>query len=178
MTDVITIARPYAKAIFELAFAHKTLQEWKSMLTTLALIASDKNMQSMLFNPLLSKEQLAKLFLDVAKDTVNEEGKRFVEQLANKSRLSLLPAIRDRYETLLAEHEKTIDVKVVSAYPLDKDRLKKLQKALQNFLNRQVTMQFDVDSTLLGGVIIHAGDQVIDGSLRGRLHQLSESLSS
>jgi F-type H+-transporting ATPase subunit delta len=98
--------------------------------------------------------------------------------LADKKRLNLLPAIVGLYEDYVADHKKTMDVKVVSAYPIDEARVNRLRLALQENLKRQVTLQCSVDRSLLGGAIIYAGDQVIDGSLRSKLKKLADRLSS
>lgn len=178
MSDVITIARPYANAIFELALEQNKLKDWSEVLKFLAVIAEDNLMQPILSNPLLSKAQVIKLFVDVAGGVLSEEVINLLNQLATKKRLSILPAISKVYEVCLADRERTIDVKVVSAFPIDEMRLKKLQTALQGYLNRQVNMRFALDRDLLGGAVIYADDQVIDGSLRGKLSRLSERLCS
>lgn len=177
MLDVNTIARPYAKAVFELALEQKALLEWSNELKLFALIAGDKNMQTVLSNPLIPHDQLAGLFFEVA-GPLSKRAKNLISLLASRKKLSILGAISKGYDALLAEKERTIGVKVVSAFAIDKARLTKLQKTLQAFLNRQVIMELEVDKTLIGGAVIFAGDQVIDGSLRGKLNRLNERLCS
>ncbi len=178
MTNVNTLARPYAKAIFELALEQKTLKEWANALNILAMIASNEEMKPVLVNPLVSKQQSENLFFEIAGDSLNAENKNLVSLLASKKRLNILPAIVQVYEACLAEKEKTIEVKVVSAYQIDQARLQKLQHVLENYLKKQVIMEFGIDSGLLGGVIIYAGDQVIDNSIRHKLNRLSERICS
>jgi F-type H+-transporting ATPase subunit delta len=177
MADVLTIARPYANAIFELALEEDKLKEWSDTLKLLGLIADDPAMRPVISNPLISKDQLVKLFNDVA-GKLSEEANNLLEELAARKRLGIMPAISGVYENCLADRERTIDVKVVSAFPIDEGRLKKLQAALQGYLKRQVNMRFAVDRELIGGVVIYAGNQVIDASLRGKLNRLSERLCS
>jgi F-type H+-transporting ATPase subunit delta len=178
MSELITIARPYAKAVFEFALEHKTINEWERALKKLAIIGGSKIIQPVLTNPLLPREQLANLVIEVAGDSLNDENKRLVKELAGRRRLNLLPAIEKLYDQYLSEYERTVEVKVVSAYPLDNSRLQRLQYALQNKLKRKITMHCLVDRDLLGGVVIYAGDQVIDDSLRSKLKKLSERLCS
>lgn len=178
MSEVTTVARPYAKAIFEMALERNALQEWSNTLGFLALLVNDAGMKPILKNPLLSKEEIGSIFVSIGADRLNKEAKNLIEILAAKKRLQILPAIASLYEQFVAERNKIIDVKVVSAYPIDSARIKRLQKALENNLNKQVIMQCAVDDKLLGGAIIYAGDQVIDGSLRSKLKRLSERLSS
>lgn len=176
MPETRTLARPYAKAIFESAVEKKELKAGSKALMKLAMIASNKEMQPILINPLISKKELATLFIDIADDSLIETSKQLVMLLAERKRLCLLPAISLLFQELLAEHERTIEVKVVSAYPIDQNRMQRLQYALQNNLKREVTIRCVIDRALLGGAIIYAGDQVIDGSLRSKLKRLSERL--
>src|SRR6202035_1424898 len=98
--------------------------------------------------------------------------------LAENHRLLLLPEIAAHYEMLRSAVENTIDVEVVSAVPLDAAQAEKLERALSTRLKRRVRMQNAVDSTLLGGAVVRAGDLVIDGSLKGRLLRAPAELGS
>ncbi len=181
MAELSTIARPYAKAIFETALLNQTLKDWSKELAMLAGIVEDQNMQTVLNNPLISKKDLSAVFMDIV--TCIDGGRahqvtNLIQILIEKKRLNLLPAIASRYEKYLAEREKRAEVKVISAYPIDEIRLQRLTHALQNHLKRQIVLECAVDKNLLGGIIIYAGDRVIDGSLRTKLKKLSESLCS
>lgn len=178
MSEIKTIARPYAKAIFDLALEKSRLKEWSLTLNNLAMVAADNAMQGILGNPLLSKQQLIDFFIDIGGASLNDQEKRLISLLALSKRLNLLPAIAKLFEEAVANRERTMNVKVVSAYPLDQARLLKMTHALQNKLKRQVTIQCAVDHQLLGGAIIYAGDQVIDGSLRTKLKKLNDRLCS
>lgn len=178
MSEITTIARPYAKAIFDLAIQQKQLKEWSVTLKKLAMIAADKQMQPLMIDPSVTKQQLSSIFIDILGSSLMEEGKNLINELTNRKRLSILPAISEVFESCLAEHERTLEVKVVSAFHIDEARLQKLQRALGHKLNRQIQMRCIIDSKLIGGIIIYAGDEVIDGSLRGKLDKLSKRLYS
>jgi F-type H+-transporting ATPase subunit delta len=177
MADNITIARPYAKALFALALEQETLLEWSDMLKSFALIASDKQVVKLLRNPMVAKSQLADVFKEIGSKS-NADGKRLIDLLAAKNRLAILPAISALFDQSMADYANTMTVKVMTAYPLDQERVEKLQHALERHLKREVTMDCVIDHSILGGVVIYAGNQVIDRSLRGRLERLSESLCS
>ncbi|MBA2653608.1 MAG: F0F1 ATP synthase subunit delta [Gammaproteobacteria bacterium] len=177
MSEITTVARPYAKAIFESACEKHSLKEWSDTLKRLAFIASSKEMQPVLTSPLVPKEELASIFIDLGGESINEDSKNLINLLAEGKRLNLLPAIAKLFEDCVADLEKRIEVKVVSAYSIDPPRLQRLKQALENYLNRQVAIRFVVDNTLIGGAIIYAGDEVIDGSLRSKLNRLFERLS-
>ncbi len=97
--------------------------------------------------------------------------------LAENHRLLLLPEIAAHFELLRAQIENTVDVEVVSAVPLDAAQTEKLRQALDKRLKARVRMTNAVDSSLLGGAVIRAGDLVIDGSLKGRLERLRTELT-
>ncbi|WP_458525129.1 F0F1 ATP synthase subunit delta [Onishia taeanensis] len=179
MTGMSTVARPYAKAAFEHALGHKALEEWSGMLVTLAQVAQDGDVsERVLSNPQLTSTQKADLLLDLCGDAVNDEVGNFLRQVGAKARLAALPAIAEQFELLKAQREKRVDVNIVSAFALDEAQQEKLASALAKRLNREISITTQVDSTLLGGVILRAGDTVIDGSVRGRLNRLHEALSA
>jgi F-type H+-transporting ATPase subunit delta len=77
-----------------------------------------------------------------------------------------------------AEVENTVEVEVISAVKLDPAQTDTLVAALNTRLKRQVNMRNSVDPSLLGGAVIHAGDLVIDASVKGRLQRLRTELTS
>jgi F-type H+-transporting ATPase subunit delta len=92
--------------------------------------------------------------------------------------LQLLPQISHQFEIMKANREKAVDVDLIAAHEMDAEQQQKLSDALSAKLERKVNMQVSLDKSLLGGAVIRAGDTVIDGSIRGRLTKLAESLNS
>ncbi|OPX55679.1 F-type H+-transporting ATPase subunit delta [Oceanospirillum multiglobuliferum] len=178
MAELSTVARPYAKAAFEYAFSQGQLAEWSNMLSLAATAVSDKAVQNVLSNPGISQQQKAEVVLDICAAVMNENGKNFVQTLSEVGRLSLFPQIAAQFEVLKAEQEKTVEVEIFSAYELTNEQQTKLAQALQKRLNREIKIQTQVDKSLIGGVLIHAGDTVIDGSVRGKLAKLAEAMNS
>ncbi|GAA5177628.1 F0F1 ATP synthase subunit delta [Modicisalibacter zincidurans] len=178
MAETSTVARPYAKAAFEFAHAQGQLKAWSEMLTLAARVVADDDMQSrVLGNPRLSGDDKADVIVGVGGEAFGEEATNFLRILGQKNRLAALPAIAEQFELLKAQQEKRMDVTIVSAYPLDATQQETLASALAKRLNREISITTQVDSALLGGVILRAGDTVIDGSVRGRLARLRDSLS-
>jgi F-type H+-transporting ATPase subunit delta len=173
-----TIARPYAKAAFEYARDAKALAQWSQGLKAAAEVVADPRVASLTKSPQWSAADLVSLITDVAGDKLDAGMRNFVRVLAENHRLLLLPEIAAHYEMLRSAVENTIDVEVVSAVPLDAAQAEKLERALSTRLKRRVRMQNAVDSTLLGGAVVRAGDLVIDGSLKGRLQRLATELGS
>ncbi|GEK73444.1 MULTISPECIES: F0F1 ATP synthase subunit delta [Halomonas] len=179
MAELSTVARPYAKAAFEHAVGRKALEDWSGMLTTVAHVVEDDDMRRrVLGNPRLSSAQKVDAIVEICGDAVVDDVRNFLRLVGQQGRLTALPVIAEQFELLKAQEEKRMDVDIVSAFPLDEAQQDKLASALAKRLNREISITTQVDSTLLGGVILRAGDTVIDGSVRGRLNRLHEALSA
>jgi F-type H+-transporting ATPase subunit delta len=176
MAELATLARPYANAAFDVAKSDGELDRWSRMLALLGAAAEEKTVQVLLATPDIEEAQKAYRLSEICGPELNDRGRRFVQVLAGNKRLTLLPEIHSQFEALRAEEQSTLDVSVTSAYPLSEQELDRLKSALSSRFDRDVSMVSDVDASLIGGAIIRAGDTVIDGSLRGRLNKLAETI--
>ncbi len=177
MAELSTMARPYAKAAFEYALSGGKLDDWSKMLATAASVAEEPKVAELLASPSATSTRLATVFVDLCGEDLDQQGANFVAELARNKRLGLLPQISEQFETLKAEQQKLVDVVVTSAFPLEEAQEKQLASKLSKRLNREVQMHTSVDKDLLGGVLIRAGDLVIDGSVRGKLAKLAEVMN-
>ncbi len=178
MAELVTLARPYARAVFDYALAADDLQTWSHMLAELAVISQQPKMQQLCGSPELTDEQQAQAFSDVCGDQLTDKGRNFVNLLAINDRLQLLPFVAQLYEGFKSQREKTVNIEITSAFPLEESSEQKLAASLQKKLDRNVSVTTSVDSALLGGVIIRTGDMVIDASVRGKLAKLSEAIAA
>ena len=178
MADKSTIARPYAKAAFEVARDRKRFGPWSEALRTAAAVVGDPRVQSLLGNPRVTPAQLADLVSGIAGPQLGEEGGNFIRTLADNGRLAFLPEISTLFDELKSEAEGVIDVMVTSAAPLDDAQRGNLVAALERRLQRTVRLQCATDPTLIGGAVLRAGDLVIDGSLRTRLERIAYDLTA
>lgn len=178
MAELTTLARPYAKAAFESALGDTVLDAWSEALALLAVVSAEASVQSVISSPSLIAEQKSQSIIDVCGDKLNSKQQNFVNILANYDRLSLLPEISALYELYKANHEKTVDVNVETAFELTDAQLAALESSLKKTLARDVDFSTTVNKELLGGVFIRAGDIVIDASIRGRLDKLSSAISA
>lgn len=182
MSDNVTIARPYAKAIFQHALAQKNLADWSLVLQALSLAVLDASASRFICNPDSDADLQSQLLLAVLKqsnltaDAASSES--LVRLLALNKRLLLLPAICAQFEMLRAEQEKTLTVLVSTFAALPDEQQRSLTKSLSERLQRHVVLEINIDPSLLGGAVIHAGDLVIDGSVRGKLTKLSTELAA
>lgn len=178
MAELTTIARPYAKAAFQFAEEAGALTQWSAMLGFAAKVAADETVAQLLANPKIAAEQKAEYFLQLCSDQLNPAGRNFIALLARNKRLQALPAIAELFEELKSQREQSVDVEIVSAFALTPDQASKLVAPLKKRLGREVNVTTSVDATILGGAIIKAGDLVIDGSVKGKLARLAETLNS
>jgi F-type H+-transporting ATPase subunit delta len=176
MAEKSTIARPYAKALFELALGDRKLDVWSQALAIAAAVVADVRVKKLLTSPHLTTDQLADLLIDICGKALDAEGQNFIRVLAANRRLGLLPEISTIYEKLKAESEKVVDVTVTSAAPLSAEQQRSYADALRKRLNSEVRLHCEIDPALVGGAILRADDLVIDGSLRGRLERLTTEL--
>lgn len=178
MAELSTLARPYAKAAFEYALAAGDLAGWSEQLATAAAVAQQEVISKVLATPAMTTAQQAQTFIDVCGDALSDKAQNFVRVLAENKRLKLLPQIAAIYEAHKAAQEKSVDVELSTAFELDAGAQQKLADALSGKLQREVKVTAVVNKELLGGVLVRAGDLVIDGSVRGRLAKLAEAMNS
>ena len=178
MAELTTLARPYAKAAFEYAQAQQQLANWSAMLGLAAAVAQDATMQQVLKAPRLTSTEKATTFVEVCGDKFDAQARNFLNIVSENNRMELLPEIAGLFELYKAEQEKSVDVDVTSAFALSDEQQDKLAKVLSARLGREVRLHAAEDASLIGGVVIRAGDLVIDGSVRGKLAKLAEALKS
>jgi len=179
MSELITIARPYARAAFEYAKENHKIDEWLKILSVISNIAQENKIKRMLVSPVLSGNDKASLLLqiyDENNDTIAEQFSNFIKLLAESGRLVLLPQIVFLFYVYWSELENKITVKVSSAFALTVIQKKNLTKILQDRLKQNIDLVVSIDSTLVGGLVISANNLIIDGSVRGRLTKLAETL--
>ncbi len=176
MNELSTLARPYAEAVFRLAQGENDLAGWSGRVATLAAIVNDVQLAQLFGDPAVTAERVAGLVIDVAGADLGERGSNFVHVLAENDRLALLPEISTQFETLKANAEGTLEATITSAQALTQAQIDELVTALKAKFNRTVNVQVAVDPELIGGAVIAIGDQVIDGSVKGRLQRMAFAL--
>lgn len=179
MSSPETLARPYAKAAFELAQGENALAGWDDMLALVSTIVVDPTMARLLESPEVSAKQAVAVITEIAGDAaVQTRFSDFLSVLSFNGRLSLLPQVAGMYRDLREEAEKRLSVKVVSAVPLDENQANRMREALARRFDCEIELKNEINADVIGGAVVYAGDQVIDGSLRGRLQKLSNSLAN
>jgi F-type H+-transporting ATPase subunit delta len=178
MAESITIARPYAQAVFRLAREEGTLSEWSERLARLAAIAGDPVMERVVGNPEISARQLVELFASLSGEPENRELASLIGVLAENRRFGVLAEVGAIFESLKREDEGIEEAVIASAFPLDAPALAALQKTLETQFGSRLQGRVEIDPSLIGGVRVKVGDRVFDASVRGKLDAMAAALKS
>lgn len=182
MADYGAIARPYARAAFDIAKETGALEAWSQALAAAAAVVSNDDVERVLSSPDMTDDTRVALIADLGSALPGAElfgddrFRRLLRVLAENDRLAALPEISDQFDRLKADAENKIDVTLVSATSVEPDVAEKISRALERRLGRQVQLKVEIDEKLIGGAIIRAEDMVIDGSVRTRLERLTQTL--
>jgi F-type H+-transporting ATPase subunit delta len=177
MSEAITTARPYAQAAFDEAQKRADLKGWSGALLSLAEAVGYPELRALATNPRVARAQLEGLMTGLLGSQANEQQRNFVRVLVDNQRLLILPEIAAIFEALRAEAEKTVNVVVDSAFELTAPQQDKIAASLKTRMGREIKLVCKVDKELLGGIVIRAGDKVIDGSARTRLGEMANALA-
>ena len=181
MSSLTTLARPYAKAAFSLAGdeadTSAALVAWQEMLAVASGLAADEQLAQVLENPLVPPAKAVELLDAAAGEAFSDRFRAFLDVLGANRRLNLLPEILALFSKLKQTAEQRLQVRVVAARDLDEGQVKRMSEALARRFGCAIELDCEIDPGILGGAVIYAGDEVIDGSLRGRLNKLSSALA-
>lgn len=178
MSEVRTLARPYARAVFQAAREADALQAWSQALTAVAEIVAHEDVARVMGNPNVTGAKLADSIISIAGgEELPEHADNYVRLLAANDRLGLAPAIAEQFEDMRADFEKRVDVTITSASAFSEQQQQALSESLQQRLSAEVSLTFEDDERLIGGAVIRAGDLVIDHSLRSQLQRMQKSLT-
>ena len=178
MAEAATIARPYAKAAFQTARDFGSLPDWSRALQGSAGMCLNARIAELLTDPAFDEDQVVSMFAGLGGVRIDHHWQNFVRLLAENKRLDLFGEIAEQYESLRAQFENELDVEVTSAVALSDAQKTAMAASLKKRFKRDVRMTNAVDAALLGGAVIRAGDEVIDGSIKGRLQRLATDLAS
>jgi F-type H+-transporting ATPase subunit delta len=176
MSEIATLARPYAAAAFKRSKETGTTEQWSRSLGFLSAVLKDEDIIRVVDNPKVGKARLLALMFDISEGQIDQEGANFLKLLVQNSRLILLPAIARIFESFKADDEGYVDVEVLTAYAFTKEAKLDFAAKLAKTMNKKVHMNVSVDKSLIGGVLVRAGDKVIDGSIKGQLQNMKKAL--
>lgn len=177
MAEPVTIARPYAVAAFTFAKGKGELARWSETLAFLVGVYRDQQMQNVLRNPELTKDDVQRTLLGVCGERIDGSARNLLVLLVQNDRLEVLPAIRDLFEQLKADHENEVEAQIESAFPLSSDQVQALVRKLEARTKRKVRTSVKITPELIGGVRVQVGDELWDASVRGQLDTMAVALT-
>jgi len=178
MAESLTVARPYAEAVFRLGRESSKLADWSGWLGRLSLIANESAMQDCFGNPKLSSRQVTDLVVGVLGVEAPQALSRFIEVLAENGRLALLPEIQSLFEELKSEEEGVKEAHIISAFPMDDAQVKQVMPVLEQHFSSKLKPRVTVEPSLIGGIKVVVGDEVFDASVRGQLDAMAVALKN
>ena len=177
MAEHTTAARPYARAVYQLALQQSSVANWGDALALMAVVVGDERVRSLLDNPRLGREQKADALLKIVGDKLDATQQNLIRLMAENGRLQALSDVSKQFDALRAQAEGKVDAQVVSAFDLSDEQINAITTTLKNKLGREVSLTTSTDASLIGGVVIKAGDTIIDGSMKSQLEALALSMS-
>lgn len=175
MSELTTIARPYAKAAFEFAVEQSAVEKWTEMLNFAAEVVKNERVQNFLTSS-FSSDKVADTVISICGEQLDQYGQNLIRLMAENKRLTVLPVVFREFQHYVEEHQAITEVQVISAQPLSTKQQDKIAVAMEKRLARKVKLNCSIDSSLIAGVIIRTEDFVIDGSSRGQLTRLANEL--
>jgi F-type H+-transporting ATPase subunit delta len=177
MAELATVARPYAEALFRVA-RDSNMADWATLVSELAQIGANADVQAFAQNPNVTAAQLAEVIASLVKSPLSLEAKNFIAMLAENGRIALLPEIGAQFQELKNAQEGAADAQIFSAFELSAGQLAQLVATLEKKFGRKLNPLVSVDPSLIGGVRVVVGDEVLDTSVRARLQQMHVALTA
>jgi F-type H+-transporting ATPase subunit delta len=177
MAELATVARPYAEALFRVAQTGD-MAAWSALVSELAQIGANPDVQVFAQNPNLTQSQLADTIASLVKSPLNAEAKNFIAMLSENGRVALLPEIGVQFQALKNAQEGAADAQIFSAFDIPAGQLSQLVATLEKKFGRKLNPTVTVDPSLIGGVRVVVGDEVLDTSVRAKLQQMHVALTA
>lgn len=178
MSELSNLARPYAKAVFELAKDSGDYANWSNQLAFLSTVAADQNLLDAIQNPAISAQQITDLVLGVGKDQLDEQGQNLAKLLVRNKRIAALGDINEQFLIMRDEAEQVIEAQLITASEVNDAQKQKIESALSKRLGKTIHLEATVDESLIGGAVVRAGDWVVDGSVKAQLQDLVSAIGS
>lgn len=173
------ISKRYALALFEAGLDLGKINEFDKELDFVKVVfEEEKKLLQILGHPKINKNEKKGLIDELFKNRLSLEMVNFLYILIDKRRESYILDIVDQYKGLFNEHENIVKVVAKTAVPMEEKSKAKLAQVLSNKLNKKIHLTNEVDSSILGGVLLKIENKIIDGTLKGQLESLGRVISS
>lgn len=176
MAAITTVARPYAEAAAALARESGSWTAWSAMLELVNAVTAESRLAALMSNPAVPAPRVTEIILSVCGSRLTAEGANFVRLLADNKCLGCLPEIARLFEELRAAQENRLEARIATAYPLSDAQLARLTAKLEARFGARIAAVQETDASLIGGVVVRVGDEIMDASMRGRLSGIAATL--
>lgn len=178
MAELATIARPYADALFKAATSGTgvDLGSTAAWMDELAAIAANPQLRQLADNPRVTADQVFAVFTGVARSALPDTAKNFLRTVIDNGRLNALPEVALQFRALVNQRNGSSDAVVSSAFPMDGAALAGVSAALEKRFGRKLNLSVRLDESLIGGIRVVVGDEVLDTSVKARLEQMKAAL--
>ncbi len=180
MAELATIARPYADALFKAATsgAGMDLASTADWVDELAAIAANPQLRQLADNPKVTADQVFAVFTGVARSALSDTAKNFLRTVIDNGRINALPEVASQFRALVNRRNGSSDAVVYSAFPMDSAALSEVSAALEKRFGRKLNLAVQQDESLIGGIRVVVGDEVLDTSVKARLEQMKAALTA
>lgn len=180
MAELATIARPYADALFKAATAGvgMDLASTADWVDELAAIAVNPQLRDLADNPKVTADQVFAVVTGVARSALSDMAKNFLRTVIDNGRLNALPEVAAQFRALVNRRNGSSDAVVFSAFPMDSSALSEVSAALEKRFGRKLNLAVQQDESLIGGIRVVVGDEVLDTSVKARLEQMKAALTA
>ena len=176
MAELATIARPYAEALFKSSSSDLNgTQQW---LDALAGVAGNAQLLQFAGNPKVGNQQVFDLVSDVARVQLPPAAQNFLRVVIENNRLAALPAVAQQFREMKNAQSGSSDAVVYSAFPIAADQLGNVAQVLEKRFGRKLNVTVHEDPSLIGGIRVVVGDEVLDTSVKARLEQMKVALTA
>ncbi|HSM84161.1 MAG TPA: ATP synthase F1 subunit delta [Nodosilinea sp.] len=174
------IASPYAKALMSVAADHNAVDQVGAEVAELSeILASSEELAVFLANPLLSADTKKGVLRQIAEGKVSDFHLNFLMLLVDRGRVAFLKSVLQQYQALLRERNHTVLADVTAAVELSDDQQNAIRDRVKGMTDASnVELSVMIDPSLLGGLVIKVGSQVVDASLRGQLRRIGMQLAT
>jgi F-type H+-transporting ATPase subunit delta len=180
MAELATVARPYAEALYRVAKDSQgaSLEAWATLVAEMAQVASHPDVQSLAHNPNVPAPVIAETFTALLKSPRSQGADRFLAMLVENGRVALLPEIGAQFAALKNAGAGSADAEIISAFEISTAQVNELVVVLEKKFGKKLNPSVTVDPSLIGGVRVVVGDEVLDTSVRAKLQQMHVALVS
>ena len=180
MAELATIARPYAEALYKACTdkAGADLNGAAAWVDELAAIAADPQLRQLADNPKVTVEQVLDVITGVARSALPDAARNFLRVIIENGRLDALPEVAVQFRGIVNRLNGSSDAIVYSAFPVEDAALNDISAALQKRFGRKLNLSVKIDASLIGGVRVVVGDEVLDTSVKARLEQMKAALTA